>query len=77
MRRWLPCKKCFTENDMLNLKLEYQKLEDLEFLRTQIPPGPFTKKEEVIDFMEVIPESKEKNLRMYKEIRFRRIVQQP
>ena len=64
--------KGFTEKDMLNLKLENQKLEDLEFLRTQIPPGPFTKKEEVTDFMEVIPESKEKDLRMYKEIWFQK-----
>ena len=38
--------KGFTEKDMINLKLENKKLKDLEFLRNQIPPGPFTKPED-------------------------------
>ena len=64
--------KCFTERDIINLKLENQKLKDLEFLRDQIPPGPFTKPEDVNSCMEDIPESKDKNNRMFMEIGFQK-----
>ena len=61
--------KGFTEKDIINLQLENQKLKDLEFLRNQKPRGPFTKPEDVNSFMEDIPESKDKNNRMFIEIR--------
>ena len=64
--------KSFSEKDIINLKLENQKLKDLEFLRNQIPPGPFTKPEDVNTFMEDTPESKDKNNRMLIEIRFQK-----
>ena len=64
--------KGFTEKDIINLQLENQKLKDLEFLRNQIPPGPFTKPEDVNSFMEDIPESKDMNNRMFIEIRFQK-----
>ena len=63
--------KGFTEKD-INLQLENQKLKDLEFLRNQIPSGPFTKSEDVNSFMEDIPESEDKNNRMFIEIRFQK-----
>ena len=64
--------KSFSEKDIINLKLENQKLKDFEFLRNQIPPGPFTKPEDVNSFMEDTPESKDKNNRMFIEIRFQK-----
>ena len=39
--------KRFTKKDIVNLKLENQKLKDLEFLRNQIPPDPIAKPEDV------------------------------
>ena len=63
--------KGFTEKD-INLQLENQKLKDLEFLRNQIPSGPFTKSEDVNSFMEDIPESEDKNNRIFIEIRFQK-----
>ena len=56
----------------MNLQLENQKLKDLEFWRNQIPPGPVTKPEDVNSFMEDIHESKDKNNRMFIEIRFQK-----
>ena len=64
--------KCFTEKDVINLKLENRKLKDLEFLRNQIRPGRFTKLKDVNSFMEDIPKSKDKNNRMFIEIRFQK-----
>ena len=62
----------YNEKEVLNLKLEAQKLEDLEFLKNQTYPGPFTNITDVNAFMEAVPESKLKNDRMYREIRFQR-----
>ena len=64
--------KGFTEKDIINLKLENQKLKDLEFWRSQTPPGPFTKPEDINSFIEDIPESKNKNNRMFIEIKFQK-----
>ena len=64
--------KGFTEKDLLNLKLDDLKLKDLEFLQNQIPPGPFTKVDDVNQYMEDTPETKEKNNRMFIEIRFQK-----
>ena len=44
--------KSFTEKDLLNLKLENLKLKDLELLQNQIQPGPFTKIDDVNQYME-------------------------
>ena len=64
--------KGFTEKGIMNLKVGNQKLKDLEFLRNQIPPTPFTKPEDVNSFMEDIPESKDKNNRIFIVIRFQK-----
>ena len=48
-------------------------LEDTEFLKGQVISGPFTSVEEIDLFMNSCPESKEKNKRMYREVRFHRM----
>ena len=55
---------------ILNTKTESQKLQDLEYLKQQSNPGPFTSTEQVKTFMKQIPESTEKYQRMYIEVRF-------
>ena len=52
--------KEYSEKAILNTKIESQKLQDLEYLKQQSNPGPFTSTEQVKTFMEQIPESKEK-----------------
>ena len=52
--------KGYSEKAILNTKIESQKLQDLEYLKQQSNPGPFTSTEQVKTFMEQIPESKEK-----------------
>ena len=48
-------------------------LEDTEFLKCQAIPGPFTSVEEIDIFMKSCQETKEKNSRMYREVRFHRM----
>ena len=62
--------KGYTEKEVLNLRLEVRKLNDIEFLKSQKFPGPFTNIVEVQLFMDGVPESKEKNERMYREVSF-------
>ena len=64
--------KGFNQNDVVNVKLESQKLKDLEFLKKQSHSGPFTSSKEVSQFMDAVDESKEKNQRMYVEVRFQK-----
>ena len=47
-------------------------MQDVEYLKQQSNLGPFTSTEQVQTFMEQIPESKEKNQRMYIEVRFQK-----
>jgi len=54
------------------LKIEAQKLDGLEFLKNQIPPGSFTNANEVSKFMDEGHESKMKNERLYRQVRFQR-----
>ena len=59
----------FVEKEKLNMHLESVKYKDLEFLKTK--GGPFTTSEEVEKFMannEI--ETKEKNQRLYVEVRY-------
>ena len=64
--------KGFSQKDIINTNLERQKLDDLDFLAKQTFPGPFTLSGNISKFMETEPESKEKNHRMYRELRFQR-----
>ena len=64
--------KGYSEKERVNSKKEATKIKDLDFLKSQTMAGPFTSKEEVQAFMMSCVESKEKNIRMYKEVRFAR-----
>ena len=46
-------KEGYSEKDILNTKKENMNLKDLEFLKSQKPPGPFTKKSEVEEYMQI------------------------
>ena len=64
--------KGFSAKQLANIKLESQKLDDLDFLSRQPTPGPFTTSESVSNFMENEPDGKLKNEGMYLEIRSQR-----
>ena len=64
--------KGFTAKEALNLTEENKKLNDLATLKQQDLPGPFTSSKEVLDYMSSCPDSKEKNNRMYLEVRYAR-----
>ena len=65
-------KQGYTEKDILNTKMENKKLIDLEFLQKQPIPGPFTNSDQVKHYMDELSEGKEKNHRIYIEVRFQR-----
>ena len=52
--------KGYSEEAILNTKIESQKLQDLEYLKQQLNPGPFISAEQVKTFVEQILECKEK-----------------
>ena len=62
--------KGFTEKEALNLTQENKKLKDLAYLKQQKVPGPFTSSNEVQKFMSSCQDSKEKNSRLYLEVRY-------
>ena len=64
--------KGYPEEAILNTKIESQKLQDLEYLKQQLNPGPFISAEQVKTFVEQILECKEKNQRMCIEKRFQK-----
>ena len=65
--------KGYSEKEILNTKKDERKLDDLEFLKSQIPIGPFTNKDVVQKYIDdqSVPEDV-KNKRMYVEIRYAR-----
>ena len=62
----------FSQKEIISTDIERQKLDDLDFLRKQLHPGPFTTSKAVTSFIENEAEGKEKNNRMYIEVRFQR-----
>ena len=65
--------KGYNEKELLNLKNEDDKLKDLEFLKKQTIPGPFTTSDEVQSFIDTaIDDAELKNKRMYIEVRYAR-----
>jgi len=62
----------FEQQDIINVKKDTSKLKDLEYLKSQNPVGPFTSCQEVENFMETTLESKSKNDRLYREVRYAR-----
>ena len=66
-------KKGFEEKEAANILKEGRKLEDLEFLKSQTPPGPFTNCAEVKNYLDNSKdEEKVKLQRLYKEVRYAR-----
>ena len=60
----------FSQKEIISTNVERQELDDLDFLKKQTHPGPFTTSEAVTSFMENEAEGKEKNKRIYIEVRF-------
>lgn len=63
----------YSKQDSLNRKKEATKYQLLESLKKQAIPGPFTNADEVRSFMLNVPEGKEKNDRLYDEVKYARI----
>ena len=51
----------YSQKEMENLNIEWQKLNDLEFLKKQNIPGPFTSPRDVEKLMRTEPESENEN----------------
>ena len=64
----------YDEQNLKNMHQEKTKFTDLEFLKDR--KGPFTKKEEVDDYMMSAAGEKEKLERMYREVRYARMTSQ-
>ena len=62
----------FSQKEFISTNIERKKLDDLDFLRKQRHPGPFTTSEAVTSFKENEAEGKEKKKQMYIEVRFQR-----
>ena len=62
--------KGFDAKEALNLKKDASKLKDLEFLKNQDIPGPFSSAEEVDKYLESPKSDKAKQDRLYKEVRY-------
>ena len=60
----------YSKQECLNLRKESERLEILEFLKSQALPGPFTKPVEVKSFMKSNITLQEKQRRMKKEIKY-------
>ena len=64
-------KEGISEKEAAALSNDRKKLEDLEFLRRQQPPGPFTSAEEVDEFMAMTEiDEEERQIRLYIEVRY-------
>ena len=65
-------KQGYKQYDLLNLKKESNKLKDLNYLKNQVPAGPFTSSQEVKTYLKKTKETKSKNERLYTEVRYAR-----
>ena len=43
--------KGYNEKEALNIRTEEQKIADIELLKNQNPPGPFTRSNRVFDYL--------------------------
>ena len=62
----------FSQKEFISTNIERKKLDDLDFLRKQRHPEPFTTSEAVTSFKENEAKGKEKKKQMYIEVRFQR-----
>ena len=63
-------KEGMSVKEAASLTQERKKLKDLEYLKAQTPPGPFTSAENVDQYMKDKVDEVERNERLYIEIRF-------
>ena len=63
----------YDQSVMLNAKKESDRLKDLSTLKGKLPPGPFSSVKEVHDFMLLPMDEKERNNRLYTEVRYARM----
>jgi hypothetical protein len=63
-------KKGFQAKDALNMKKDASKLKDLEFLKSQDFPGPFTNSEDVQTYCDMDITENSKQGRLYVEVRY-------
>ena len=61
--------KGYSEKEALNIRTEVKKLCDIEFLKKQNPPGPFTRSNEVSHYLGSDINDAVKNKRLYIEFR--------
>ena len=61
--------KGYSEKEAFNIRTEEQKLADIEFLKNQNPPGPFTRSNQVSDYLGYDHNDVIKNKRLYVEVR--------
>ena len=62
----------FSQMEIISTNIERQKLDDLDFLRKEPYSGSFATSEAVTSFMKNEAEGREKNKKMYTEVRFQR-----
>ena len=60
------------EKKLINTKKESNKLKDLTYLKSQVPPGPFSTADEVHSYIRLPLEENEKNKRLYNEVWYAR-----
>ena len=60
--------KGYNEKEALNIRTEEQKIADIELLKNQNPPGPFTRSNRVFGYLGCDHNDVIKNKRLYVEI---------
>ena len=62
----------YSTQELKNFHQEQIKLNDLEYLKSTTPQGPFTQKQEELDFMDSALSEEDKCKRLYIEVRYAR-----
>ena len=74
MRKWQFYKsKDTAKKKLINVKKESNKLKHLTYLKSQVPPEPSSKADEVCSYIRLPLEENEKNKRLYVEVRYARV----
>ena len=64
----------YDKKKLINAKKESNKLKDLTYLKSQVPPGPFSTADEVRSYIRLPLEENEKNIRLYVKVRYARVL---
>ena len=60
----------YNEKKLINAKKESNKLKDLTYLKSQVPPGPISTADEVHSYIRLPLEENEKKKRLNAEVRY-------